>query len=201
MALTLFSHHFMRLTAIKFLVISILFVVLAGCVGTLPKPSDSNSSLIVLSIQAARTLGSNYPDVVNIVRKEDGKLIKHTAKNEKYYYFANLLPGTYQIDAAYLSIKGTSSSSTSGAVTTTFSMGSTNNFPFSDEIKNTTTVKLNAGNVVFMGDITAEGTSKMWPPGAIEFSNVKISKTGEGEKAAFDVLKRDYKDSLWVSRF
>jgi len=92
-------------------------------------------------------LGTHYPDEVNIVRQEDNRKIKQTAKNGKYYYFANLLPGTYQID-------------------------------------------------------TANGTSKRWPlgPGSIDVTNVKLSKTDNEKKTAFDVLKHDYKDSLWVNR-
>ncbi len=187
-------------TMIKPLFISLLIVILVGCAGTLPKPSDTNSSLIVVSVEAERALGTNRPDFVTILRKEDSENIKHTAKNGKYFYFTNLAPGTYQIDAAQLTIKSGSTSSASGAVTTTFSMSMTNSFPFNDEVKNTSTIKLDAGEVAFMGKITAEGTSKIWPPGAIEFSNVKISKTEIDEKTAFDAIKKTYKDNPWIKR-
>lgn len=200
MTLKITLDQFINTTTIRSLVLSLFVVIIAGCAGALPKPSDSNSSLIVISVEAERALGTNRPDIVIIYRKEDGKKIKQTAKNGKYFYFANLSPGTYQIDTAQLSIKGGSTSSTSGAVTTTTSMSTTNTYPLNDKIKNISTVKLDSGKVAFMGSITAEGTSKMWPPGAIEFSNVKISKTDTDEKAAFEIIKQEYKDNPWVRR-
>lgn len=200
MILRIIFNPLIHATTIKPLFISLLIVILAGCAGALPKPSDTNSSLIVVSVEAERALGTNRPDFVTIHRKDDGKNIKHTAKNGKYFYFVNLAPGTYQIDAAQLTIKGGSTSSTSGAMTTTFSMSMTNSFPFDDEIKNTSTIKLNAGEIAYMGKITAEGTSKIWPPGAIEFSNVTISKTAIDEKTAFDAIKQAYKDNPWINR-
>lgn len=52
------------------------------------------------------------------------------------------------------------------------------------------TVNLKAGTVAFMGSVTAEGTGKLFPPGAIEISNVKISTNGEDRQAAQDAFLR-----------
>lgn len=184
----------------SFLGLTLLVATLTGCAGALPKPENSNSSLIILSIGAARALGTNRPDVVVIVRKEDGEKIKHTMTSGEYYYFANLPEGTYQIAAAAIFIKGGTVGSQSGAVTTTFSTSTTSTFPFDRDIVETSTVKLKAGEVEFMGNITAEGTSKLFPPGAIDISNVKISKTSEDKQNVLNYLKKEYKDSPWSDR-
>jgi len=180
--------------------LTMLVIIMSGCAGTLPKPETSNSSLIILSIGASRALGTNRPDVVVIVRKEDGKNIKHTLNTGEYYYFANLAEGTYQIAAAAIHIKGGTTSSQSGVVTTTFSTSVSSIFPFDKKIVKTSTIKLKAGKVGFMGNITAQGASKLFPPGAIKISNVKISKTEEDKYIAEEYMRKKYKNSSWCDR-
>jgi hypothetical protein len=175
-------------------------LVISGC-SNLPAPTDVNSSLIILSIEAERALGTNRPDLVSILKKEDNSEISYTSKSGKYYYFANLPAGTYQIHLAAIQTQLANSTSTSNNVTVSTKATNINNFPFDQEIIDASTVNLEAKKVIFMGSVTAEGTSKYFPPGAIEISDVKITRSDNETQAAYEAFKKENKDSGWIDRF
>ena len=191
--------RFMTQAVFRTLLLISFMLGMTGC-ATTPNPKDASSSLIILSVEAKRAVGVNHPGVVTILRKEDGAEIPYTSQNGKYYYFANLPAGTYQIKSAAIPVNGGGSSSKSGNVTTTTSLTSINNFPFDAAIVDASTVDLKAGTVAYMGSITAEGTSKLFPPGAIEVSNVAFSTSSEDRKAALDAFRQAHKDSTWLGR-
>ena len=193
------QHRFSYKLIFRSFLLIMLPVSITGCLSSLPKPVDNSSSLIILSVEAERNLGSNKPDVVVISRKNDGKRFEYTSRDGKYYFFANLPAGTYQIESAAILIKGGSTSSQNGNVKTTLSTSTASSFSFDKKIIKTSTIKLTAGKVAFMGSITAEGTSKLFPPGAIEISNVKISKSEADKNAALTYFKNEFKDSPWVT--
>jgi len=188
-----------RSNILRFFLLGLSVSVITGCVSSITKPDSSSSSLIMMSIEAVRTLGSNKPEVVTIARKSDGKEFKYTNQDGKYYFFANLPEGVYQIKKAAILIKGGSTSSQVGNVTTSTTSNIASYFPFDESIIEASTTKLSSGSVAFLGNITAEGTSKLFPPGAIEVSNVKLSKTEQDKNSIYSYFKQEFKDSPWVS--
>lgn len=184
----------------QYLFLSLAVFMLGGCTTTLPKPVDEKSALLMVSIEAKRSIGSNTPEEVLITRKEDGQEFQYTSRDKKYYFFTNLPEGTYQIKTAKIIIRGNTTKTQSGNMTTSFSLNSSNLFNFTEQVVNDSTTHVRAGEVAYMGAITGEGTAKMFPPGSIDITNVQLSKTEQDEHEAWRYFKDKFKESPWVKR-
>ena len=175
-----------------------LIASITGCMTVLPKPNNTDSSMIIMSIEAERNLGTNKPDVLVISRQSDGKEFHFTDSDGKYFFFTNLAQGVYQLKVAAINIQGGGVTSNSGNLTTTVTTSATSFFPFDKKIIQASTTHLNAGEVAFMGNISAEGTSKMFPPGAIEITDVKLTRSEQEKREIYAYFREEFKDSPWL---
>jgi len=181
------------------LLLGLVLLTMTGCFATLPKPSGSDSALLIVSLEIQRNLVTNKPDTVVITNEQNGRDYNFSSRDGKYYFFANLPTGTYKMKAASLTLRSGGSSTTTGNLTTTFSTHSVNSFPFNPELIAATSTSLQPGKIAYMGSIVAEGTAKFFPPGAVEISNVAFSSTSEEKNSALVHFKTTFKDSPWVS--
>lgn len=179
--------------------VSTMLVLLSGCAATLPPPAGADKGLLILSIEAKRNIGSNKPQQLVIVRQQDGAEFSYTSRDGRYYYFANLPEGRYRIKTAAIVIGGNKTTTQSGNLTTSFSVNATNVFPFSPEQIAATETRVRGGSVAFMGSISAEGTAKMFPPGAIEVSHIEIDRSTRARGEAFDNFRKNFAESPWLS--
>lgn len=188
------------LNAIRSTISGVAFVlVISGCAATLPAPAGDDLGLLILSIEAQRSIGSNKPDQLTISRVEDGADYSYSGSDGRYYYFANLPAGTYRIRSASFSIGGQKTTAQSGNLTASFSVNATNAFPFTEQHIESSRTRLEPGGVAFMAKITAEGTAKMFPPGAIEISNIRLDKSAQARDEAMDRFRTNFADSPWLS--
>lgn len=183
---------------VKYLLLSTFLFFMVGCAASLPKPVDEKSAMLLVSVEAKRSLGSNKPDEVVITRKEDGRDFEYTGRHDKYYFFTNLPEGTYQIKTAKIIIKGNSLKTQSGNFTSTVNFSSLNVFNFTEQLVDFSATHVHAGGVAYMGSITAEGTARIFPPGSIDITNIEISKSKQDELEAWSYFKDKFSDSPWV---
>jgi len=193
------NHHTLTRIITRCSLFAGLISVISGCMTALPKPSNNDSSMIIMSIEAERNLGTNKPDVLVISRQSDGKEFQFTDSDGKYFFFTNLEQGVYQLKVAAINIQGGGVTSNSGNLTTTITTSATSFFPFDNKIIQASTTRLNAGEIAFMGNITAEGTSKMFPPGAIEITDVKLTRSEQEKREIYAYFRKEFKDSPWLS--
>ena len=183
----------------RFTLFFIMIFLLSACTIPLPIPENADSTMLFLSIEAQRNIGSNKPDIVVITRKEDGENYEHSSKDGKYYFFTNLPKGTYQIKSANILVKGNTTTTQSGNFTASMTTHTNSSFNFSEKIITSSSVSVQKGKAVFMGHFLAEGTAKLFPPGAIEITNIRLNKSQRDKDHAFTYFKRAFKDSPWIN--
>jgi len=179
-----------------------IIVLMTGC-ASLPQPQGNDSSMLAVSASSTRIFGDFHPELLTIIREEDGKVLPFDVNDGEYYFFVNVLPGTYKVNSAVFMKTTTVSRSSGGedfSVGSSVSMSQENAIPLGDEQIKMTTTSVFPGTVNFMGTITSEGTAKILPPGVIDFSNVLVVNDSSERERALAYIKESFGSSNWVKR-
>ncbi len=170
-----------------------LGVFTSGCATTpIPEPKASDSSLLIVGLRLEMESMVNVQKFCGhgrlFVRRITGKgapaTIEHSSDTAKYpecyYYFANIPPGTYEVDHFYLATPGTPV------------------FTFPSEVVSKTKVEVKPRSVTYMADYSArfkQSTMLTVPHKVIETGGDRSAATAA---RAIEVFKKNYGQSPWL---
>ncbi len=184
---------------------------LSGCaaIQPIPAPTSPGSAMIVLE---AKLVGNSWrnkaprpPTHVYLKRTGERTKIKETARNKSYFFYANVPPGRYQVDAAELVMKGGTVQMV-GVVEGSFKTPEIRTwFSFSTEIRRLTSLTVKAGTVSYMGEFTGKyaHNPKLFQQSTLykwEVLGTSGQRTREGELRAFEFMKKKHPDSGWAKK-
>lgn len=169
-----------------------LGALIAGCATTpIPEPKAPDSSLLIVGLRlemeglvnVQKFCGHGRLFVRRITGKDAPATIEHSSDTAKYpecyYYFANIPPGTYEIDHFYLATPGTPV------------------FTFPGEVVSRTKVVVKPRSVTYMADYHArfkQSTMLTVPHKVIESGGDRNAATAA---KAIEVFKKNYGQSPW----
>lgn len=176
--------------------IPIMFAYLISCAS--PPPIRMSNEVGALAINVGlyapvALMGSKAPEVVYFLKVDPSKpytdskeiFASNYNKSDRFYYF-NAQPGSYVAVAAFYKVSaqpgsGASASSQAGGGTVTVSIqpGPTDYITFfSEEVAKSTVVKLEAGKVAYMGNLTVDMSLKVENADKLQTHSSNLIKPG-----------------------
>lgn len=177
----------------------------AGCATTpLPEPANKENSLVIVGLRV-----ESHAMLMNQVTYEAGKLVLRRTDaqgapvrisqteivsnypNGQYFVFANVPPGTYQIDLFTKDLPGAVAPSHPD-----YSLV----FTFSPKVTNDTTVRVPPRSIAYVGDLTVRYKQRVVPPPLMfryDVAEAGGERSEKGKMQALEVFRKRYGDSPW----